>query len=171
MGRDSTVQEPNEGVDPVRDPRGFYREIGPESVAGILLMVGILVVMSLAVFFRYVLNDSLGWSEELARYGLIYATFIGAALAARRGTHIRVNVLDHLLKGRARLWLLVLQEALTLAFVLVITLLAIRISAILHNTKSAAMLLPMSYVYAAIVIGFGLASLRHGRNLWRMVRR
>lgn len=164
------MTENQEPPDPIRQPCAFLAEIGPESVVGILLMVGIIAVMSIAVFCRYVLNDSLSWSEELSRYGLVYATFIGTALAARRGTHIRVTVLEHVLPARWRRVLHFLQEALTLAFVLVIAILAVRISGILHNTRSAAMLLPMSYVYAAIVIGFGLATLRHAIVLWRMVR-
>ncbi|MEZ5864596.1 MAG: TRAP transporter small permease [Geminicoccaceae bacterium] len=165
------MNDSTEPADPIADPRTFLAEIGPESVVGILLVTGILAVMSIAVFFRYVLNDSLGWSEELARYGLVYVTFLGAALAARRGSHIRVSVLEHFLPPRWRRLLHLLQEVLTLAFVFTIAVLAIRISGILHGTKSAAMLLPMSYVYAAIVIGFGLAALRHAVVLWRTARR
>jgi TRAP-type C4-dicarboxylate transport system permease small subunit len=127
--------------------------------------------MSLGVFFRYVLNDSLSWSEELSRYGLVYATFLGAALAARRGSHIRVSVLDHLLPEAWARPLRVFQEIVTLAFVAYVAYLAVRISGILHATKSAAMLIPMSYVYAAIVIGFGLASIRHATRLLRPGRR
>lgn len=149
------------------DRRAFLREAGPEGVIGIVLIAAILVVMSLGVFFRYVLNDSLSWSEELSRYGLIYATFIGAALAARRGTQIRVTMLDELAPAGWRPWLRILQDIVTLAFVVYVTYLAARIIPILHGTRSAAMLLPMSTVYAAIVVGFALTAIRLVIGLWR----
>ncbi len=149
------------------DDRAFLADIGPEGWIGVFLMAAILVIMGLGVFFRYVLNDSLTWSEELARYGLVYATFIGGAVAARRRSHIRVTFLEVLLPAFWARWLERLQDIVTLAFALYIAWLAIRISGILSSTRSAAMQLPMHYVYAAIVIGFGLMALRLTVGLWR----
>lgn len=47
----------------------------------------------LQFFTRYVLNDSLGWTEEIARFLLIAVTFIGSVMAVRKGSHIAVEVL------------------------------------------------------------------------------
>ena len=49
-------------------------------------------VVFLQFFTRYVLNDSLGWTEEIARFLLIAVTFIGAVMAVRRQSHIAVEV-------------------------------------------------------------------------------
>jgi TRAP-type C4-dicarboxylate transport system permease small subunit len=148
--------------------RAFLAEIGVIGVVGIALMIAILAVMGLGVFFRYVLNDSLSWSEELARYGLVYVTFLGCATAVRRRSHIRVNLLEEMLPAAWARGLRVLQELLTLGFVAYLTIKAFEILAILGHARSAAMQLPISYVYAAIVIGFGLAALRLGYDLlWK----
>jgi len=48
-------------------------------------------VVGLQFFTRYVLNDSFGWTEEVARMLLIVLTYIGAIVCARMGTHIRVD--------------------------------------------------------------------------------
>jgi len=50
-------------------------------------------IVAVQVFFRYVLNHSLFWSEELARYLLVWLTFLGASVAYRRHAHATVDVI------------------------------------------------------------------------------
>ena len=50
-----------------------------------------LVVMGAQVVFRYALNDSLFWAEEVARYSLVWSSMIGAAVAYRHGSHVAVT--------------------------------------------------------------------------------
>jgi TRAP-type C4-dicarboxylate transport system permease small subunit len=51
------------------------------------------VVVFLQFFTRYVLNNSFGWTEEIARYLLIGLTFVGACMAVRKQSHIAVEFL------------------------------------------------------------------------------
>jgi TRAP-type C4-dicarboxylate transport system permease small subunit len=51
------------------------------------------VVVAVQVFFRYVLNHSLFWSEELARYLLVWLSFLGDSVAYRRKAHPGIDVL------------------------------------------------------------------------------
>ena len=51
------------------------------------------LVVFLQFFTRYVLNDSLGWTEEIARFLLIAVTFTGSIMAVRKQTHIAVEFL------------------------------------------------------------------------------
>ena len=55
--------------------------------------VGMAMALTIAmqVFFRYGLNESLFWSEELGRMLLVWLTFLGASVAYRRGAHIGVD--------------------------------------------------------------------------------
>ena len=50
-------------------------------------------VVFLQFFTRYVLNNSLGWTEEIARFMLIALTFTGSIMAARKNSHIAVEFL------------------------------------------------------------------------------
>jgi TRAP-type C4-dicarboxylate transport system permease small subunit len=50
------------------------------------------VVVAVQVFFRYALNHSLFWSEELARYLLVWLTFLGASVAYRRNIHPGIDI-------------------------------------------------------------------------------
>ncbi len=51
------------------------------------------LIVATQVFFRYALNHSLFWSEELARYLLVWLTFLGASAAYRRGAHPGIDLL------------------------------------------------------------------------------
>lgn len=61
------------------------------SLLGLGILMTLIVVSQ--VFCRYVLNDSLFWSEELARFLLVWLTFLGASVAYWRGMHPGVDVL------------------------------------------------------------------------------
>lgn len=60
------------------------------------------LIVVLQVFFRYILNHSLFWSEELARYLLIWLTFFGASTAYYRGLHPGVDLLYSRVSDRWR---------------------------------------------------------------------
>ncbi|MFV1967952.1 MAG: TRAP transporter small permease [Pirellulaceae bacterium] len=59
-----------------------------------LILVGlfstILVIIFVAVVFRYVVNHSLFWSDEVVRYAFVWFTLLGTALVLRDRRHIRV---------------------------------------------------------------------------------
>ncbi|MBI4506659.1 MAG: TRAP transporter small permease, partial [Chloroflexi bacterium] len=52
------------------------------------------------VFQRYVLNQSVGWSDELLRLLLVWITFLGGAIAFGRGTHLGMNLIERWLPRR-----------------------------------------------------------------------
>jgi len=65
---------------------------------------GMALVILLQVFFRYALNDSLFWSEELGRMLLVWLSFLGASVAYKRGAHPGVGLLVQRLPRRAGLF-------------------------------------------------------------------
>jgi TRAP-type C4-dicarboxylate transport system permease small subunit len=60
------------------------------------------VVVLLGVFTRYVLNDALPWTEEAARYTLLWLSWLGGGLAIRRGAHIAAEFLIDRLPANLR---------------------------------------------------------------------
>lgn len=58
-----------------------------------LMGMAMVLIVGAQVFFRYGLNHSLFWSEELARFLLIWLTFLGASTAYFRGAHPGVDAL------------------------------------------------------------------------------
>jgi C4-dicarboxylate transporter DctQ subunit len=63
----------------------------------------ILVIILVAVFFRYVVNQSLFWSDEVVRYLFVWFALLGAALVLRDRRHIRVEFfVEHMPRGLRR---------------------------------------------------------------------
>ena len=54
----------------------------------------------LGVIFRYVLELSIFWAFPLQHYAYMFVIFLGAAVAARGRTHVRVEAFDFLLEKR-----------------------------------------------------------------------
>jgi len=65
-----------------------------------VMVVVIACVIAASVFFRYALNDSLSWSEELAKYAMLWLVFMGAPIALRTGGHPNIEILLNLVPHR-----------------------------------------------------------------------
>src|SRR3954469_11184656 len=70
----------------------------PEDWIAMILFWSLAFIVFLQFFTRYVLNDSLSWTEEIARYGLMWITFIGGAVVTRKKSHIAVELLSNVMK-------------------------------------------------------------------------
>jgi TRAP-type C4-dicarboxylate transport system permease small subunit len=70
---------------------GWYRR-GLLTV-GCTMLATIVIVMGVQVFFRYVLNNSLIWAEELCRYLLVWISFLFLGMAFQRGEMVALNLL------------------------------------------------------------------------------
>jgi len=65
-------------------------------VAGVFLVINISDIL-ISIFFRYFLKDSLVWTEEVARFTLIYSVMFGSVVAISYGDHVNITIiLEHL---------------------------------------------------------------------------
>lgn len=72
------------------------------SYVGIAIFVVLIVACIMQVFFRFVLNNSLSWTEELARYCFIWMHMLGASLLIEASGHATVTAVLDLIHGTAR---------------------------------------------------------------------
>ena len=80
---------------------------------GLVLMTAIIAAQ---VFFRYVLNDSLPWSEPASVMVMGWFIFLGAAVGIREGYHLSFDVLLYVLPDRVKLWLYSVSDIVVVAF-------------------------------------------------------
>jgi TRAP-type transport system small permease protein len=65
--------------------------------AGALCMAGMVIVILLQVFCRYVLGSALAWPEEASRFMMLWATGLMAPTAFRRGGFVAIDMVIRLL--------------------------------------------------------------------------
>lgn len=58
-----------------------------------VLMSAMFVFVTWQVVSRYVLNDPSSWSEEAARYCMIWVAMLGSAVALKRGMHMSLTLI------------------------------------------------------------------------------
>lgn len=72
-----------------------------ETWIAIACLVAIVVVTALGVFFRYVLNDPLVWSNGAGIVAMMWLTFIGGSLLFKTDDHINISAVPSLLSPGA----------------------------------------------------------------------
>lgn len=107
------------------------------------------------VFTRYVLNDASSWSEEVARVMMTYMALLGSAVVIQSGGHVTVTVLLDRVGARTLTWLLVLRDLAMLGTLCVMGWTGLQFALLNAVQLSAAMDIPMVYIYAALWIGAG----------------
>lgn len=123
------------------------------SYTGMVLFVILIIACVSQVFFRFVLNHSLSWTEELARYCFIWMHLIGASLLIESSGHATVTVILDLLHGTARRILDTVIE-LVIFFNGVIMLYAgMVLSYSSRANLSTAMSVPMWVVNSSVAVG------------------
>lgn len=60
------------------------------------------VVVLVGTFYRYVLKSPLGWTEEAARYSMIWMALIASSIALKRREHIGINMFINKMPTRVR---------------------------------------------------------------------
>jgi TRAP-type C4-dicarboxylate transport system permease small subunit len=126
----------------------------------ILLLIVMTSAMALKVFFRYVLNNPLVWTEELARYVYIWIAFLGAGYGVRRRCHIEMTSFINLLPAVWKKIDQVLVNVIAIVCYAVIIPVSLPLLAAQHNIKAVGLEIPMSFIMVAVPIGCSLLVIR-----------
>ncbi len=114
---------------------------------------GMFIIIFLQVIFRYVLRMPISWSEEIARYLMVWGSCLAAASAYGYGSHIGVKALVNLLSEKKAKWARIVVHLAVSTLMVVVTYEGFRLSFLLFDQESAAMQIPMTYPYLAIPVG------------------
>lgn len=117
----------------------------------------ILGTMSVVVFsqviYRYVLEAPLPWSEELARYLMVWLVLLGASLGLRSKALIGMEALVNVFPAPLKRFSIEAVLVFSLLFLSVVMIYGMKLTIMNHAQVSPAMEIPMSWPYAAIPVG------------------
>lgn len=92
-----------------------------ESLISGVAMAVLLLAIFVDVFFREVVSYPILWLQEISMFSYMWLIFAGAAVAARRGTHYKLDLIDKVVKSKRLIalirWLVLL---LSLSFALML---------------------------------------------------
>jgi TRAP-type C4-dicarboxylate transport system permease small subunit len=118
----------------------------------ILLTLIMFIIVGANVFARFILNSSLGWADELARFIFIWISFLGAVFAYTTDDHVGLNfVVAKIKSARAQNIVNIISDLLILLVVGFITYYGYIVATSATNV-SPALYIPMSLVYSVVPV-------------------
>ena len=132
-----------------------------ESILTVLLL-GMALIMGIQVFSRFVLKESLSWTEELTRYLFIWSGFLSVSYCTKRCISIKIEQFVAQFSRRTKAIIKVVNHTCELAFFFYMIPFAwsYMMSAVESGQVSPALSIPMYYVQAAPFVAFVLVAFR-----------
>ncbi|MDR0440242.1 MAG: TRAP transporter small permease [Candidatus Accumulibacter sp.] len=120
------------------------------------LFAVIIVSVSLQVFYRYVLNDPLTWSEELARFSFMWMVFLGLGLAERDDQHIAVDFFVGKMPSGMQKIIRIAVDVFCIVVLAVACYQSLGVIRVQAAMRSVALNISMAYFAVAVPIGFAI---------------
>ena len=117
------------------------------------LMGGMTAVILVAIVSRYVIKVSVPWAEELARYLMVWAAFLGGSLGLRRGVHVGISFVVRKIPPRISRWVRLFTDLSLLFFFLVVIAEGCSFTMFVSRQLSPALRISMAWVYSALPTG------------------
>ena len=149
------------------------------AAAGVWLAAGLVALMTviviLGVFFRYVLNDSLTWVEDVALIMMVTTAFIVAPFAYRSGSNVAIELFVSPLPAIAVRVLRLVINMLVLWIVYRYFFESLTLVARGWGIRVNTVPIPWAYPYMIVPVAFvAMASVAVeliGRDLWALINR
>jgi TRAP-type C4-dicarboxylate transport system permease small subunit len=119
----------------------------------VVLVGSFVLLIILQVFFRFVLNSSITWSEEVVQFLLLWSVMLGSAVASDRQGHIALDPLRDKLGPTGFRIVQWLGGICTLVFCSCLVFYGIRFIGRVGSMTASASDIPMAYAYAAMPVG------------------
>ena len=130
-------------------------------VITIVLVVSMVGALLIQVVARYFFNTGFAWTEESARFMMIFLTYLGASMISLNGKHVNITIVEDALNGWAYTALKVFQELVMLVFLVMIITFSVGALRIAGLSVSPAIGVNMAHIVRIVPIGAALMFLGH----------
>lgn len=130
-----------------------------ENIENYIMSFGLIAISAIVfvnVISRYFFATSFSWSEELSRNIVIWITFLGVSSCARYDTHVKVDLLANLLRGKGKRFHDILINSLMAILSAYMAYISISFMMVQYRggNTSVAIAIPIWTIYLSTVIGF-----------------
>ena len=117
-----------------------------------LLLLTMVALVFIQIVSRVIISSSFPWTEEIARFMMIWITFLGAAVAFQYGAHIGIEAFVERLPAKARSFFIVIAMLICLSFFILLIVFGYQLAIGAFVQTSPALQIPMGYIYYIIPI-------------------
>lgn len=141
------------------------------------LMAGLVIVVTWQVISRYLLRAPSSYTEEIARFMLIWIGLLGASYTYRTKMHLGLDLFTDKLTGTARMWAELFAAACVAGFAVIVMIVGgIQLVSLIWELKqsSAALGIQIAFIYSVIplsgtiitlyAVDFAMDSIAQNRN-------
>ena len=122
----------------------------------VVCFFGLVVIIVAQVYTRYMTDQALLWSEEIARFLMFWLVFLAAPIVYREGNHMAVDNLVNILPNVPKKVVLAVSVALQIVFFVVVIVGSLRLFPATSLQRSPANAIVMTNVFAILPISAGL---------------
>ena len=129
-------------------------------------------VLTVNVILRYIFSSSWVWTEELTRYLIAWATFVGAACCVTEGSDITIDSIISLLSQKGKRALSIVTTIISILFMVMFILTSIQMTvrSWQHGQMATSMKLPIWVVYLSMPVGGALTLFRFAEKLVALIK-
>jgi TRAP-type transport system small permease protein len=132
------------------------------------ILVALMLIVLLQIFTRYILNDSLSWTEEAARYLMIWGVLLGVSVAYLNGYLIAIETFVKKLPASVAKGILILNRLLSLFYVGILIVYGVNLCLLGLQMTSPSLEINYVWIYLAVPVGsvllFALLLIRPLKN-------
>ena len=143
-----------------------------EELIAVIGLSAMTVITLVAVFFRYVLQSPIIWSEEAARYLMVWSTMLGISIATRQKAHLGIDIFVSMAPKKLQRALEIFSTLMMIVMFVFLTIISIVFiqSAIRTGNVSPMLRIPFYIIYLALPLGFGLSAVRSIQDLVDVIK-
>ena len=146
----------------------FFKSI-EDNIAPVFLFI-MCVTVGAQIVFRIVIHKPLLYTEEIARFSYIWCVYLCISMGEKYEEHFCVDIFVKFFKGKPNQFLYVIEKAIGCVIFGVMFFWSIKFFSFQQINKSPAFGISMSFVAAAMCVGFFLSFIRRGSHLIKAVQ-
>lgn len=135
----------------------FEKIVGLLNAVTRVVMVVLIILMSLVLLLqitsRFLVFVPLSWSQELMQYLNIWLVFLGAAVAVREDSHIRIDLFIERFSEKHKRSFRIVVHAVSVVLVSLIACQAFVLVGKTMDKTTSSFPLPVAYFYVSVLVG------------------